>query len=632
MAREQRRLAAIVSADVAGYSRLMGQDESRTLATLKAHQHELIDPKIAEFAGRLVKTTGDGLLIEFPSVVDAVRCAVDVQRGMAERNAGVATDQRISFRIGINVGDIIIDGDDIYGDGVNVAARLQALAEPGEICVSKVVRDQVLDKLSFTFEDLGAQKVKNIARPVEAYRVDLGHEALPTAASGRRRWQRLIRSRGWRWAAVGVVAIGLAGIALWRLSPFWKASPAPTPPTLSVAVMPLAAPRDDVDASRFGETLTRNLVTRLGQIGGTSGRLRVVPAIAAATRGDSATDIREMGRSLDVRYVLHGDVLHGGDGYTVNLGLIESATGGQVWSERDTLKDSDVAIESSTNLHNLTARVRLGVVSAETRRVLVQSVSALSARDLALRAVATLNRDPTVAGVKQARKLVDEALRLEPELEPALTIGATVVDFENDVDPKPDHDRIVREMDDFTARAISLDPSDPFAWHTRGIALVYLGRWDAALEASAKRIRLDPYDPSSYVARAWILNMMGRPDEALKFIDQALAMNPFDMAYALRIACEVYLFSGQAEQAIATCEKASGTSTYWFIYVVLAAAYANNGDIEKARAAKAEILRVVPDYTIAQLRAKRYSDHPEYQQRAEKYWYGGLRKAGIPEQ
>src|SRR5215470_8575706 len=228
MARDQRRLAAIVSADVAGYSRLMGRDESGTLTTLKAHRHELIDPKTAEYGGRIVKTTGDGLLLEFPSVVDAVRCAVDVQRGMAERNAGVAADQRISFRIGINVGDIIIDGDDIYGDGVNVAARLQALAEPDEICVSKVVRDQVLDKLSFTFEDLGAQKVKNIARPVEAYRVDLGHEALPTVGGGRRRWQRLTRSGGWRWAAVCVVAIGLAGVAFWSLPPFWKASPAPT--------------------------------------------------------------------------------------------------------------------------------------------------------------------------------------------------------------------------------------------------------------------------------------------------------------------------------------------------------------------------------------------------------------------
>ena len=186
LARDHRRLAAIVSADVVGYSLLMGRDDSATLAGLKAHRQNLIDPKIAEHGGRIVKTTGDGLLLEFPSVVDAVRCAVDVQRGMAERNTGVPQEKRIDFRIGINVGDIIIDGDDIFGDGVNVAARLEALAEPGGICVSRVVRDQVLDKLSFAFEDIGAQKVKNIARPVEAYRVNVGSDALPAAVSRHR--------------------------------------------------------------------------------------------------------------------------------------------------------------------------------------------------------------------------------------------------------------------------------------------------------------------------------------------------------------------------------------------------------------------------------------------------------------
>jgi adenylate cyclase len=165
MARDHRRLAAIVSADVAGYSRLMGEDESGTLATLKAHRSELIDPKIAEYAGRIVKTTGDGLLLEFPSVVDAVRCAVDVQRGMAERSADIPAERQMRLRIGINVGDIILDGDDIFGDGVNVAARLEALAEPGDICVSRVVRDQVVDKLAFTFEDLGQIRARSSQRP-----------------------------------------------------------------------------------------------------------------------------------------------------------------------------------------------------------------------------------------------------------------------------------------------------------------------------------------------------------------------------------------------------------------------------------------------------------------------------------
>src|SRR5271166_5731695 len=238
-ARDHRRLAAIVSADVVGYSLLMGRDDSATLAGLKAHRRELIDPKIAEFGGRIVKTTGDGLLLEFPSVVDAVRCAVDVQRGMAERNTAVPTEQRIEFRIGINVGDIIIDGDDIFGDGVNVAARLQTLAEPGGICVSRVVRDQVLDKLSFAFEDLGSQQVKNIARPVDAYRVDLGSVGPQAQSRGHRRWQRVTRGLGRWWIAAGVLAVSIAAIVVWTLPELWKPKPAPSPPALSVGVMPL---------------------------------------------------------------------------------------------------------------------------------------------------------------------------------------------------------------------------------------------------------------------------------------------------------------------------------------------------------------------------------------------------------
>ena len=202
-----------------------------------------------------------------------MRCAArsTCNAGMAERNEGVAPDKRLDFRIGINVGDIIIDGDDIFGDGVNVAARLEALAEPGGICVSRVVRDQVLDKLSFAFEDLGAQEVKNIARPVEVYRVDLGSGVPRTQSQGRRGWQRLPRSREWRWAGAGVVALGLAAIAFWIVPPFWKTAPAPAPPALSVAIVPFAAPHGDADASRFAEALARDLVTRLGRMSGDRG-------------------------------------------------------------------------------------------------------------------------------------------------------------------------------------------------------------------------------------------------------------------------------------------------------------------------------------------------------------------------
>jgi adenylate cyclase len=630
MTRDQRRLAAIVSADVAGYSRLMGRDDSATLAGLKAHRGELIDPKIAEYGDRIVKTTGDGLLLEFPSVVDAVRCAVDVQRGMAERNAGKAPDQRIDFRIGINVGDIIIDGDDIFGDGVNVAARLQALAEPGGICVSRVVRDQVLDKLSFTFDELGTQQVKNIARPVEVYRVDLASGTSPALKHSRWSLPTFTR-RGARWLVAGVLVLGVAGIAVWTPPRFWKAPPAASPPILSVAILPLAAPPGDANASRFSEALTRNLMTGLPSKR-FYGRVLVVSASSAANAGNGAIDARELGRRLNVRYVLEGDVLRSGEGNMVNLRLVDAATSRQVWSERDTLRDSDVAIESSAMLRNLTARLRTALVGAETQRVMAQPLSGLSAPELVLRAQALSNKDHSLAVFIEARKLVDRALRLDPDLVPALILSASLINNEGDVDSNQDRDRIAREQDQLTARAVVIDPTDPAAWDWRGVALAYLGRWDAALEANSMAIKLEPYEPRWYSDRAWLMIQMARPAEALALVDRALALDPANVGYPMRIACEAHLFAGQVDQAIATCEKATGLYGSWDVNLFLAAAYANHGELAKAAAAKAEALRTVPGLTIAQLRAKRWSDNPEYlQPAAEKYFYEGLRKAGFQE-
>src|SRR4030095_2278741 len=266
MALDQRGLAAIVSADVAGFSRLMGQDESGILAALKAHRRELNDPKIAEYGGRIVKTTGDGLLLEFPSVVEAVRCAVDAQRGMAEPNGGIPAQRGIAFRVGITVGDIILDGEDIYGDGVNVAARLQALAEPGQICVSKVVRDQVLDKLSFAFEELGAQQVKNIPRPIEVYRI---LDGAPVATAQPQRvvglegiGSRLTRGARWGWLAGVTAVVIVAGIAFWygSIQPKTPAALA-GPPLMSVAIMPFTPASTSAFDERLAERLTQEVTS-----------------------------------------------------------------------------------------------------------------------------------------------------------------------------------------------------------------------------------------------------------------------------------------------------------------------------------------------------------------------------------
>jgi adenylate cyclase len=559
-----------------------------------------------------------------------------VQRGMAERNAGVPPEQRIEFRIGINVGDIIIDGDDIFGDGVNVAARVQTLAEPGGICTSKVVREQVLDKLSFTFEDLGPQQVKNIARPVEVYRVDLGSEALQRPHGGGRRWLPLSRAVKWRWLATGVVVIGFAAVALLALPQLWKAAPAPAPPAMSVAIAPMTAPSSDTDASRLAEVLTHSVATRLSREGGRGGspHALVVAVDSAAASGGRAVTAAELARRVNVRYVLEGELRRSGNGYAVNLRLVEGAAGGQIWSQGDAWQDADISTESSAKLRNVTVQARNAIQGAETRRVAAQPLSGLSAMELVLRAIDLGRKDQSLAGTIEVRKLLDEALRREPNLVPALITRIAFADQELDIDPDAAHrDRILREYDELTNRAIGLDRNDPVAWDFRSAVLMYLGRWDAALEANAMAIKLAPDEPFHTQHRAWLMNMTGRPAEALTLVDRSLTIGPdTNPGGALRVACEAHLLLGQAEQAITTCEQARGLyNDDLIVGLFLAAAYANHGDLARAAAAKSEVQRIAPGYTIAQLRAKRYSEVPEYQRLAEKYWYEGLRKAGFPQ-
>jgi adenylate cyclase len=623
LTRDHRRLAAIVSVDVAGYSRLMGLDESGTLAALKAHRRELIDPKIAEYGGRIVKTTGDGLLLEFPSVVDAVRCAVDVQRGMAERNAGLPPDQRLNFRIGINVGDIIIDDDDIHGDGVNVAARLQALAEPGGICTSRVVRDQVLDKLSFTFEDLGAQQVKNIARPVEVYRVDLGSAETQTPTEARRHWQRVTRALGRPWFVAGVLVLGLAGMALWTLSPFWKTSTTPTPPPMSMAILPFAVPVGGAVEKQYAETLRHDLTTGLAAV------RRDVKTVQSDATADGVANSRELGRRLNVRYVVEGDVRRNGGGNTVNLRLVNVGTGAQLWGEQYDLAESATNIESSIKRRKIVGQLASNVGEAETRRVLALPLDRLNATELVLRGGAVSGQSLT--SMKDARALYDAALRLDPNLVTALVARSDILDAEIDVDPRPDHERIVREMDEFSSRALQLDYSNPQVWRARSEALAVGGRWNAAFEAIDQAIRLDPYNAQLYVYKAMWMNMTGRPAEALLDIERAMAMAPTYTGWSMMAACWAHLLLGQADKAIVMCERSAPLEASWLVQLLLAAAYANHGDLEKAVATKERALRTVPGYTIEQLRTKRYSDVPEYVKLAETYWYPGLRKAGIPE-
>lgn len=617
----------------------MERDDAGTLAHLREIRENLIDPKIRDCGGRIVKTAGDGMLVEFGSADASLRCAVDVQRAMAARNAKRAASDRIEFRIGINLGDIIIDGDDIMGDGVNVAARLEALAEPGGICVSGAVRDQVHGSLDVAFVDAGERQVKNIARPIRTFAVTLTPGAsshaivAPTGSSPSSAVQTsspsphrsLPRQRS-LWVAF-VVVFGATGLFLvwWNL----RTAPLPSPPAMTVGVMPLVALDGDPATAQRAESITRDLTAMLARAGTV---IRVIPVPAAqakAARDDSGA----VARALNVRYLAEGEIRHGQDATMVGLRLINGATGEQAWSESVSLKDADSPDERSRALHAVVWHLSRSLVSAELRRVATQPPGEATPLDNVLRAMALDRTEPdTLKRVREKEKLFDEALQRDPNLVPALVGLAGVLVQQIEYDVRVDRDRAVQRMDDLTSKAVRLNESKPAIWFFRSIALMFMGQWNASLEASAKAIRLEPYGSGLILHHAWLTTLSGRPAEALTLVNQAIAMDPQGSSAQMPIGCEAQLLLGQYEQAITSCERAKGLSgENWTQDLYLAAAYGQLGDAGKAAAAKAAVLRAIPDYTIATHRSKGYSANPEYIRLAEEHLYAGMRKAGFAE-
>jgi TolB-like protein/class 3 adenylate cyclase len=373
--RVERRLAAILAADVAGYSRLMGRDEAGTLARLRAHRRELIEPNIAEHKGRIVKTTGDGLLIEFSSVVEAVACAVTVQRGMAERNAAMPEDKRIEFRVGINLGDVIVEDDDIHGDGVNVAARLEALAEPGGICVSGTVRDHIGDRLDLTFDDLGDKSLKNIARPIKVFRVRVDDDATTTAGS---------------------VKTAPPALAL--------------PDKPSIAVLPFQNMSGDPEQEYFADGMVEEIITALSRIRW----LFVIARNSTFTyKGQAAVDMKQVGRELGVRYVLEGSVRKEGGRVRISVQLIDAANGAHLWADR-----FDGLIEEVFELQDKVAISVAGVIepalqAAEVQRSSKRPTNDLTAYDIFLRTAMVVVS--SAAKVPEALRLLEQAIERDPQ-------------------------------------------------------------------------------------------------------------------------------------------------------------------------------------------------------------------------
>jgi adenylate cyclase len=613
-----RRLAAVLAADVAGFSRLMGADEEGTLEQLNAHRRQLVDPKIKEHHGRIVKTTGDGVLVEFSSVVDAVRCAAEIQRGMVDRGAELSEARRIRLRVGINLGDIIVEGDDIFGDGVNVAARLEALAEPGGICISRVVRDQIRDKLPFNFADLGEQSVKNIARPVRVYALTAeATSALPKSAEPAAPPSSSI--------LVGPRSHSSAG------------------PRLSIVVLPFNNLSNDPEQDYFADGITEDLTTDLSRIEGTL----VIARNTAFTYKGRAVDARQVGRELGVRYVLEGSVRRLGRQVRVNGQLIDAESNGHLWAERF---DGDVG--DLFGLQNeITARiagtVRSELVVAEAGR----STEDPDAQDYVLRGRAMQMRPITRERYVEAVKLFERALTIDPSSVSAQSwlASALVGRALNLLSDLPGAD--IQSANDLIAAVLAITPHSAFAHWVKGQILRAQSRCEEAIFEYQAAIALDRNFNNAYGYLGGCKLLTGSLDEVIPLEEQAIRLSPHDPNRGnwYFFIGAVYLLQSKFDEAIVWLERARGAFRPWHVIeAALAAAYALRGDAEHASAALAEARKLskLSDLYSSIARLKAYArdwdiscpagrphfELPRLRAFAEPTYFAGLRKAGMPEE
>ena len=628
--RVERRLTAILAADVAGYSRLMGTDEEGTLVELKAHRRALVDPTITEHRGRIVKTTGDGILVEFSSVVDALRCAVEVQRGMATRNSEVPQDKRIEFRIGIHQGDVVIEGGDIFGDGVNVAARLENLAKPGGICVSGRVQEDAFGKLDTAFEDMGEQQLKNIGRPVRVYRVSPSCQGEATSVPFRKRDGFLSRQWALWLGGMALVAVLLAILliaASWRF--LWPQLQSPPAHRLSMVVLPFKNLSNEPEQEYFAEGITDDLTTDLSRIGDSF----VIAPNTARTYKDA--DPKRIGRELGVHYLLDGSVQRAGSTVRINARLIDTETGAEIWSERfdgDWTKSMQL---QDIITGRLARRLDLELTDQESRRAEISRPNTPDAVDLAMRGWAVLNQPYSREQLALSRSLFEHSLQIDPGLPKALIGLADALAIEVNyrwTDAPADK---LRRAEDAVGRVLSAYPDDAMAHFVKGEIQrakgrnveVAVGDYDAA-------ISLNPSLAPAYGALGAAKIRVGRSAEAFAPLEMAIKLSPRDplLNTWYFYVCHAHSHLGEYEAAIDWCRQSLAVKPFWIAYADLAASYAWTGRKSEAQAAVAELQRMRPDYTVARWLqdGNGWSENTvfltEFLRIAE-----GLRKAGLPE-
>ncbi|MBR0829407.1 tetratricopeptide repeat protein [Bradyrhizobium manausense] len=585
--RVQRRLAAILAADIAGYSRLMGADEEGTLAQLKAHRHAQLDPKIEEHLGRIVKTTGDGMLAEFASVVDALRCAIEIQRGMLERNADVPLERRIEFRVGINVGDIIIDGGDIYGDGVNVAARLEGLAEPGGICVSGRVQEDARGKLDIAFEDAGEQQLKNIAWPVRVYRVRLGGETTQVRSA---------------------VALPLA-----------------LPDKPSIVVLPFTNMSGDSEQDYFADGVTEDIITGLS-------RARWLFVIARnssfAYRGRS-TDVKQVAHELGVRYVLEGSIRKVGERVRISAQLAEGTSGRQLWAKRYDRELSDIFAMQDEITETIIGAVEPELGKVERRRSAGKRPDNLDAWDLYQRGMSHLY-EYTKEDLQRARQYFVQAIAKDPQLGPAHSGLAETYYYEG-VYGFAESISDNREKALAPAlRAVVLDAEDAGAHCTLGRAYYMRRAYDAAFRELKTALELNPSLALAHYGLGATLLFSGRAAESIPHLTAAIRLSPHDPnmgSFLVRLADAAYFLKRYEEAAEWAMRALQQPNFQWSRYTVLIAALAQLGRLDEARNCIDELQAKRPNTSIAFVRETHlFGDTASFA-----HYLDGLRMAGLPD-
>jgi TolB-like protein/Tfp pilus assembly protein PilF len=588
---ETRKLAAILVSDVVGYSRLAGADEDRTLARLRGLRSDLIDPAIAAHHGRIVKRTGDGSIIEFRSVVDAARCAIEIQNGLIERNAGVPQDRRIEFRVGIHVGDVVEESDgDLMGDGVNIAARLEGVAKPGAICLSEDAYRQVKSRLELQVVDLGAMQLKNIAEPIRIYSVKVGESPHVTPAS----------------------------------------APEKPAPRLSLVVLPFANIGGDPEQEHFVDGVTESLTTDLSRIRGAY----VVARNTAFTFKGKPIDVKTIGRDLHVRYVLEGSVQRGGNRMRVNVQLIDAETGNHLWAERFDKPLADLFDMQDEIVARLAGALNSQLVAAEARRA--EQAPNPDSMDLYFQGLAWYNKSMSPDNLARARSLFDRALAADPDNIEALVASAGVDVLAGALSYEADLKATFAAAEAKLSKALSSAPDHALGHMMLGAVGIWTRRTEEGIAECEHALALDRNLAEAHANIAIAKIFTGRADETEGHINEALRLSPRDtFAFGwLNVTALAHIHLGSYGQAAACARRSiEANRNFPLPYFVLGGALARLGRLDEARSTVRAGIALNPTYAISRVRAdwRAMSDNPTYLTQAEGV-LECMREAGVPEE